>query len=311
MFNPKTSRNVYTSRINHVITYITGHLSEELNLEIMAKQAFFSPFHFHRIFSAMVGEPPGSFVNRLRVERAAWMLRHHTSLSVTHIALDCGFSSSAAFSRAFKSAFGISPTQWRRGQDRKICKTNRNQWKDGSESNGYLAPAISDTSGRNAGMSPMDVAIRRMPGYRVAYIANLQGYRVDKILAAWKHLWRWASARDLLTPETVELGISLDDPGITAPHHCRYYVCVTVPANISGDSLVGIMNIPGGKYGVYRFEGLQPELGDAYRRLFSEWLPDSGFQPGNSPCYEICRMAPEDPMTEKMVMDIFIPVAPL
>jgi AraC family transcriptional regulator len=159
--------------------------------------------------------------------------------------------------------------------------------------------------------SQWNVTITRMPRFHVAYVVNLQGYRVDKILAAWKQLRQWASARDLITLNIVELGVSLDDPEITPADKCRYYVCITVPETISGDQFVGIMDIPGGKYAVYRFEGTQPELQATYRALYAEWLPDSGYQPADSPCYEICRVAPENPLKENMVMEIYLPLVPL
>ncbi len=311
MFNPTASRNVYTTRINHVITYITENLADELSLEVLAQQACFSPFHFHRIFTALVDETPNAFVNRLRVERAAWMLLHKRAYSITEIALDCGFSSSAAFSRAFKQSFGMSATEWRRSKDRKIHQTGRKEWKDTFEHLSYHRRVLQKEPDSQARVRQLNVTVTRMPGFHVAYAANLQGYRVEKIMAAWKHLWQWASARDLITPDTVELGISLDDPEITPVDKCRYYVCMTVPDTIAGDEFVGIMDIPGGKYAVYRFEGIQPELGVAYRRLYSEWLPDSGYQPAGSPCYEICRRSSPNPLTENMLMEIYIPIVPL
>jgi AraC family transcriptional regulator len=311
MFDPTASRNVYTTRIHHVITYITEHLAEELSLEVLARQAHFSPYHFHRIFTALVGETPNAFVNRLRVERAAWLLLRKRAYSVTEIALDCGFSSSAAFARAFKQAFGMSATAWRRSKDRKIRQRDRKEWKDKTAPERYRSLTLQQEPDPQAETHQLNVTVTRMPRFHVAYVANLQGYHVEKIMAAWKQLHQWASARDLITPETVGFGVSLDDPDITPVDKCRYYVCITVPDTISGDEFVGIMDIPGGKYAVYRFEGTQPELHVAYRRLYSEWLPDSGYQPANSPCYEICRRPSNDPLTEAMIMEIYIPIVPL
>jgi hypothetical protein len=62
------------ARINRVMDYIEGHLACELSLEVLAKIACFSSFHFHRIFAAMTGEPLNHFVRRLRVEKAASQL---------------------------------------------------------------------------------------------------------------------------------------------------------------------------------------------------------------------------------------------
>ena len=120
-------RREYVRRINNVIDYIERHLEEDLNLNDLARVANFSKFHFHRIFRAMVGETINRFVRRLRLERAAGQLIYNQEKTITAVALDCGFSGSAVFARAFREAFGSSPTDWRSGgraMESKIGKTN-------------------------------------------------------------------------------------------------------------------------------------------------------------------------------------------
>src|SRR5215469_13120031 len=96
----------YAQRINRVIDYLRANLDRQVKLQELAKVACFSEFHFHRIFGAVSGETLNDFTNRLRLEKAARLLRY-SDRSVTDIALDCGFSSSATFSRAFRSGFDI------------------------------------------------------------------------------------------------------------------------------------------------------------------------------------------------------------
>jgi AraC family transcriptional regulator len=96
--------------MNRVIDHIQKHLNDQLNLEHLAAIACFSPFHFHRLFRAWTGETLQAFVHRLRLERAAAELVFNRPKSITAIALDCGFSGSSAFARAFKEAFGVSAT---------------------------------------------------------------------------------------------------------------------------------------------------------------------------------------------------------
>lgn len=115
-------RAEYVARINRVRDYIDEHLSDPLTLTELAEVAAFSPFHFHRIFAAMVGEPSGQYVRRLRLERAAQQLVASPRKPITAVALDCGFSGSAPFARAFKESFGVSASEWRR---------NRGHWVRG------------------------------------------------------------------------------------------------------------------------------------------------------------------------------------
>src|SRR3954469_15094754 len=100
----KTQANSeYTQRVNRVIDHLRGNLDRQVRLEELAKVACFSEFHFHRIFGAVSGETLNEFTNRLRLEKAARLLRY-SAQNLTDIALDCGFSSSATFSRAFRSS---------------------------------------------------------------------------------------------------------------------------------------------------------------------------------------------------------------
>src|SRR6476469_3624291 len=114
----------YVQRINRVIDYLRGNLDRQVKLEELARVACFSEFHFHRIFGAVSGETLNSFTNRLRLEKAARLLRY-SDQSLTDIALNCGFSSPATFSRAFRSGYDTSPSQFRKSGEikkSKICK---------------------------------------------------------------------------------------------------------------------------------------------------------------------------------------------
>src|SRR5215216_1963430 len=92
---------------------VQHRLDADINLEALARQFGYSPFHFHRVFSKTVGETPKQHVDRLRLERAAYKLAI-TDDSVLDIALSVGFKNHETFSRAFKRAFGYTPRDYRR-----------------------------------------------------------------------------------------------------------------------------------------------------------------------------------------------------
>src|SRR6185503_18548626 len=100
----------YVDRINRAIDHVTRNLAEPLQLEDVARVACFSPYHFHRIFRALVGETLHAFVKRVRLERALHLMAHRRGASLTEIALGCGFSSSSDFSRSFRAQFGVPPS---------------------------------------------------------------------------------------------------------------------------------------------------------------------------------------------------------
>ena len=98
--------------IEDVMRYIREHISEPLDRETLADVAGFSVPHFHRVFTAHVGESAISYVRRLRMERAGRKLRMG-AVDITEIALAAGYDSHAAFGKAFKQQFGLSPSEFR------------------------------------------------------------------------------------------------------------------------------------------------------------------------------------------------------
>jgi AraC family transcriptional regulator len=102
----------YSDCIEDVIRYIREHISEPLDREMLAGVAGFSVPHFHRIFTARVGESAASYVRRVRLERAGRKLRMG-AVDITEVALAAGYDTHAAFSKAFKQHFGLSPSEFR------------------------------------------------------------------------------------------------------------------------------------------------------------------------------------------------------
>ena len=126
----KYLREEYTARINRVIDHIEANIDKDLSLEELAEVAHFSPFHFHRIFRAMVRETLNDFVQRVRIEKAALKLALNPKKSITEIALECGFSGSSAFARAFKAAFNMSASDWRSGGYTHYSKNGKTESKE-------------------------------------------------------------------------------------------------------------------------------------------------------------------------------------
>src|ERR1700722_18592993 len=171
--NQKTHANSeYAQRISRVIDYLRGNLDRQVKLKELARVACLSEFHFHRIFGAVSGETLNNFTNRLRLEKAARLLRY-SEQSLTDIALDCGFSSSATFSRAFRSSYDTSPSQFRKSgaiKKSKICK-------DLFPKDEYGLP-MSAAEKRAA----FPVTLIDIPERQVAYIRVTNAFDMDKVL---------------------------------------------------------------------------------------------------------------------------------
>ena len=102
----------YRNRINQAAAFIEANLSHPVSLDEVAAAANFSPFHFHRIFSAFTGETIFEYLLRTRMKKAvALLMSGHPSHA---IAVEAGYQTTSAFTKAFKRSFGCSPTSYKR-----------------------------------------------------------------------------------------------------------------------------------------------------------------------------------------------------
>jgi AraC family transcriptional regulator len=102
----------YSEQIRNVTQYIREHINEPLDRETLAEVAGFSVPHFHRVFTATTGESAVNYVRRMRLERAGRKLRMG-AVDITEVARAAGYESHAAFGKAFKGQFGLSPSEFR------------------------------------------------------------------------------------------------------------------------------------------------------------------------------------------------------
>jgi AraC family transcriptional regulator len=317
----------YAGRVNRVLDYVDAHLDEELGLELLARVAAFSPYHFHRLFSALIGEPLGGYIRRVRLEQAASRLENNPRASITEVALDHGFSSPATFARAFKAHFGVAASEWRgerlscrarepdgsegsgaqNRQDRKDRKAIRKESEAGAGGEAYDGLETAQGAPRTTSRIMMQIEVKQLPQRRVAYTRALGPYE-QSAERAWGELCQWAGPRGFLGPKAVMLGISHGDPTITEPGKLRYDACLEVGAEVMGERNVTIATVAGGDYAVARFEGRSPDIAKAYDEIYGRWLPESGYQPGDAPGYELYL---KDPADGVFLMDICVPVKPL
>jgi AraC family transcriptional regulator len=314
------SRAEYEKRVNRVIDHIQAHRAEELSLEELAGVAAFSPFHFHRVFKSITGENLREFIQRVRLETAASHLTQRPHADILEIALENGFSSASAFARAFKERFGMSASTWRNGgaQVSKACQADRKPGEVVRKPRKAAACApghdgsSSGTDAREDEEETMNVTVKTLPSYRVAYIRSVGPYGPSgSVGEAWQRLMRWASARDLWTADRICLGIAHDNPHVTEPAKCRHDAAIVIPEGFKTGGDVNVTDVAGGKYAASAFVGDARAIGTAWDRLFGEWLPQSGYQPDHRPCFELYQGEFHDPKTNGFRCELCLPVRAL
>jgi AraC family transcriptional regulator len=331
-------RREYMGRINHVMDYIEKHLDQEINLETLAREACFSKFHFHRIFSALVGETLNQFIKRVRVERAATVMALNWKSSLTDIALQCGFSGSAVFSRVFREYFHMSPSQYREWAYSKNCNTQSNSGqgpgipsqmdsnmeKDFVQRSGYFLnnasikeayhPNSQTRSNLMEKIKPQKIEVKHVDAFTVAYVRHVGPYAGDAKLFEnlFNKLFTWAGPRGLTeAPDLKVLAVYHDNPKITEEEKLRLSMCLSVPADTTVDGEIGKMDIPAGKTAMARYELGSSDYPGAWQYVYGTWLPESGYQPDDRCPYELYLNDPKEHPEHKCLLDICVPVIPM
>ncbi len=279
----------YRERINRVIFHIEAHLGEPLNLEDLAKVAYFSPYHFHRIFAAFTGEPLAGFIRRLRLERAAQHLLH-LDASATEIALGAGYETPSAFTRAFGGHFGVSPTEYRQRHEPVSLLGTRLLALTSHMEDVTMIPEI-----RTIDPLPVLFVRRTGPYYQAAG-------------EAFGVLCQFAGPRGLLGPASRMIGISHDDPHVTEESKFRYDACVTIDREVTPEGEVGKKSIAGGKYAVFLHAGAYEGFQQTYDQIFKAWLPGSGEKLRDEPCFEVYLNSPDQAKPEDLRTEIWLPL---
>ncbi|HEY9061462.1 MAG TPA: GyrI-like domain-containing protein [Pseudobacteroides sp.] len=312
-------REEYRSRINKVQDYIEANICEELSVVKLAEVANFSPYHFHRIFSAMTGESLYQHIQRIRLEKSASTLVANPKKSITEVAYECGFTNQASFARAFKKYFNVSAGEWRKNPrlyKSKNCKMDSNLGKENAKDFPYNKDAVKNFYWREKYMSNIrfSVEVKEMPELSVVYIRNTGSYKGDQTLfdRLFGKLYTWADARGLINfPETKMITVYHDNPEITEENNLRISACMTAPEDTQVDGEIGKMKISGGKYAIGHFEIKGDQYQDAWNTICGEWFPESGYQPDEGPCFEL-YLNDHNQHPEKMhIVDIYVPVKPL
>ncbi len=306
--------------MHRVLEHIDRHLDQPLELDTLAAVANFSPFHFHRLFSAWMGETLGEYLRRRRLELAALRLVSQPSTPGLEIALSVGFGSTEAFARAFKARFGCSATAWRdreTAQRSSLRKRGEHESKHGQvkSKSGQASTATAANHGiarsrAQEGLMKATLNVKlvdRQP-VTVAYLRHVGPYG-KPISEFWqKTVYPWMLTNNLLGRP--RYGISYDDPSITEPGKLRYDACVEVPEGFVGAGPHQMTTIPGGKYAVSPFKGTSEAIGGAWASLLRDWLPASGMQLDSRPFFEYyANDSSFNPKTGEFTCDLCIPVA--
>lgn len=272
-----------------VLVHIQANLDTDLSLATLSRHTGMSPSHFHRTFRSEIGETPADYVERLRLERAAFRL-HIQEAGVLQIALDCGYNNHETFTRAFRRAFGRSPAsyrQWRRQQVTAQPPTRTELTRDNLF-------ALSATK---------VVRLRQM---HLAFIRHVGPYE-NVSDAHFDELGDWAQ-RERVPGTRVWLGIGHDPPGITPPDRLRFDAALLMPSAFEPTGRIAHQILEAADFAATTHVGPYSSLPDAYAEIFHRVVSLKGYVFVGLPAVEIYRSVRVNTLLRFNETEICLPV---
>jgi len=156
-------------------------------------------------------------------------------------------------------------------------------------------------------MFERQLTIQTLPAQE-AYAVEHRGDYMG-IGAAFGALAQWAGLHALLVPQTRWIGVFHDNPDAVPAAQLRSQACIVPPA-ATADAAPPVVRITlrGGNYAVLRHSGPYPEMKEAYRWLYREWLPRSGRDGADAPPFELYVNMPGTTAPEDLLTDIHVPL---
>lgn len=259
----------WLERINASIEYIENNLDGEIEYSTIAHVACCSEFHFSRMFSSLTDISLSEYIRRRRLTKAAFDLQVGKE-KIVDIALKYGYDSPDAFARAFKKLHGVSPS---------AVKGSAVQLK--------AFPRISFQI-TIRGDVEMEYRIENI-NFEVRFVGKHHSVKTSSAFRKIPELWRKAK-NDGFQQKLIDM--SWENPkcqieslvGICGKEATimdetfQYFMGVRYDTEVPND--MEEMLVPPCVYAVF------PNVVEAWKRLYSEWLPTSGYELANQPCIE-------------------------
>lgn len=275
----------YEERLARVTAYIHEHLEDDIDFVKLAEIACLSPYHWHRIYRAVHGETLAATVRRLRLHHAAGRLAK-SDMEIEEIAKHAGYGSLQAFTRAFNTAYGMPPAQFR---------------KEGSHAQYQPSPEKEQAMNND-----YSVEIKELDAMRLATIPHVGPYM--EIGKAFETLYGIATTRGMFGPGVRAVGIYYDDACQIAPEALRSRAGLIVEEGVTLAPPLEETRIAGGPHAVMIHKGAYSGLEAAYKWLYGEWLVKSGREPADTPVFEEYLNSPHDTAPAELLTMICLPL---
>lgn len=276
----------WIERLNQAIGYIETHLAEEVEYERAAQIACCSSYHFQRMFAYMAGIPLSEYIRRRRMSLAAAELQAGGE-KIMDIALKYGYQSPTAFNRAFQSVHGIAPSSVK---------------KEGTSVKSYPAISFKITV---KGVEEMNYRVEEKEAFRIIGVSQPLQKELEQNFAMVPKMWGTAASNGTIEKLAAKMdGQPMGLLGVSAcneEENWKYFIAVAGNGPVEEwEEFV----VPASTWAIFTGAGTNLSIQQLEERIFTEWLPTSGFEYGNAPDIEVYF----NPDPENTQYEVWIPV---
>lgn len=254
------------SIVNRAIWYIESHHAEDITLENIAETVGVSRYHLTRAFAVATGYSVIRYLRARRLSIAAQALANGDIANILEVALEAGYNSHEAFTRAFRDQFGITPEMIR--QQKSLHHLN------------LVEPILMSENSNQTIESPR---IEIHKSFLVAGLREKYGVEASQhIPAQWQRFAPYiGSIPSQIGNSTYGVGYNGDDEG-----NINYITGIEVEnfSNLPDD--LDYVRIPEQKYAVFQHRDHVSTIGETWDAIWSQYLPQSDLEVTDAPFFE-------------------------
>jgi len=269
--------------IQRAIRYIEENLLEPLELEVIAKEASYSPYHFSRIFKQHTGENVMDMVKRLRLQQGTRELLHQET-KITQIGIDMGYEAATSFNKSFKKTFGCSPSEYRKRVANELERHRQNLTR---------TPEVIRLK------APIEVISSR--GY---------GKYEEAASASWTTLFSTVMGQTMGQFDLSNrrfFGLCYDNPHITDSDKVRFEASISLgETTLAPNDALFMQAIPEGVYARLYHKGSYEALYDVWFQFYA-WIEKEQYKLAHYPPF-IENLAPPRSGEREVELYLYIPI---
>jgi len=293
MSSTPASTNSFQEMIPLLID-VQQNLDQDLNLQSLASKYGYSPFHFQRMFSHAMGETPKQYVDRLRLEKAAYKLQI-TDEPIFDVCLSVGFKNHETFTRAFRRYFGTSPRDCRKNA--KVLQVQRLEANRSFRGDGCHLSEVKFESLRPTHL----LSILHVGAYSEIPAAFTKDDRI------WNTLVTWAK-RHNVPYRPIPFSFYHDDPTVTPATAQRTDACIPIDTVAKGTRTIRCLEFAGGEYAVAEHSGPYSTLIQGFRHVADGIRSSAKYTFRTDPALAIARGVHIDKDSALNRTDLYLPV---